>query len=129
MKLLLDTHVFLWLDAADGRVPQAIKDACEDGANDLYLSYASVWEMQIKLALGKLRLPASPVALATMYVRNAALKLLPLALAHIETLDELPRLHGDPFDRMLVAQARCEGLTLVSADKIMREYPVEVLWE
>lgn len=85
--------------------------------------------MQIKLALGKLKTPLPPVALAEAYALNGTLSMLPIALAHIHALGGLPRLHGDPFDRMLVAQARHEGMTIVSADTIIREYPVEVLWE
>ena len=129
MKLLLDTHVFLWLDAGDTQVPARIRRVCEDGANEVYLSYASVWEMQIKAALGKLRHIKSPVALANAYMGQGTLAALPIGLPHIQNLGELPRLHGDPFDRMLIAQARHEGMVIVSADKIMREYPVEVLWE
>lgn len=129
MRLLLDTHVFLWLDSDGERVPGRVREVCEDGANEVFISLASVWEMQIKTALGKMRPPIAPVGLVEAYINNATLRALPIALAHIRELGGLPANHGDPFDRMLVAQARQEGLTLVSADKIMREYPVEVLWE
>lgn len=129
MRLLLDTQVFLWLDSDTGQVPSRTRQICEDGANQVYLSIASVWEMQIKLALGKLATPVPPVALAEAYALNGTLAMLPIEFGHIHALGELPRLHGDPFDRMLVAQARSEGMTIVSAAKIMREYPVEVLWE
>lgn len=128
MKLLLDTHVFLWLDAADGRVSAAVREACEDGANEVFLSLASVWEMQIKTALGKMRPPVAPVKLVEAYFQNATLKVLPIELAHIRELGHLPANHGDPFDRMLVAQARCEGLVLVTADKALKTYPIELLW-
>jgi PIN domain nuclease of toxin-antitoxin system len=129
MKLLLDTHVFLWLDSALERVPQGVRAACEDGANEVFLSLASVWEMQIKTSLGKLRLPDTPVNLVTPYFNRSTLRALPVELAHIRELGGLPANHGDPFDCMLVAQARYEGLILVTADRVMREYPVEVLWE
>lgn len=129
MRLLLDTHVFLWLDSADARIPTGVREACEDGRNEVFLSLASVWEMQIKTALGKMRPPISPVALAEAYLDNGTLKALPVGLAHIRELGMLPASHGDPFDRMLVAQARYEGLTLVSTDRVMGEYPVGVLWE
>ena len=128
MKLLLDTHVFLWLDADDRRVADSVREICEDRANQVFLSIASVWEMQIKIALGKLKSPLPPAALAEAYTNNATLSILPISLSHVHALADLPRLHGDPFDRMLIAQARHEGLTLVSADGVMREYPVEVLW-
>lgn len=129
MRLLLDTHVFLWLDAADERIPASVGEACEDGANEVFLSLVSVWEMQIKTALGKMRPPIDPVSLAEAYLKNATLRTLPIELVHIRELGGLPVMHGDPFDRMLVAQARHEGLTLVTADRAIREYPVEVLWE
>lgn len=129
MRLLLDTHVFLWLDADETRVPESVRALCEDGVNEVYLSFASVWEVQIKVALGKLKPPAPPVDLAESYVRNGTIAMLPIELGHIRTLGQLPRLHGDPFDRMLIAQARHEGLTIVSANKILCEYPVEVLWK
>jgi PIN domain nuclease of toxin-antitoxin system len=129
MKLLLDTHVFLWLDSALERVPQRAREACQDGANEVFLSLASVWEMQIKTSLGKLRLPVAPVDLVTPYFNSATLRALAVELAHIRELGGLPANHGDHFDRMLVAQARHEGLVLVTADRVMREYAVEVLWE
>lgn len=129
MRLLLDTHVFLWLDSADARMPVAVREACEDGANEVFLSLVSVWEMQIKTALGKMRPPVDPVSLAEAYLKNATLRALPIELAHIRELGGLSAKHGDPFDRLLVAQARQERLTLVTADRVMREYPVEVLWE
>ncbi len=129
MKLLLDTRVCLWLDSALERVPQRVRAVCEDGANEVFLSLASVWEMQIKTSLGKLRLPDAAVNLVTPYFNSTTLRALPVELAHIRELGGLPANHGDPFDRMLVAQARHEGLILVTADRVMREYPVEVLWE
>jgi len=128
MKLLLDTHVFLWLDADDRWVADSVREICEDRANQVFLSIASVWEMQIKIALGKLKSPLPPAVLAEAYTKNATLGILPISLSHVHALTDLPRLHGDPFDRMLIAQARHEGLTLISEDGVMREDPVEVLW-
>lgn len=129
MRLLLDTHVFLWLDSAPDRVPGRVRDACEEGGNEVFLSLVSIWEMQIKTALGKMHPPAAPADLVTPYLDSAALRALPVELAHIRELGKLPASHGDPFDRMLVAQARHEGMLLVTADRVMREYPVEVLWD
>ena len=129
MRLLLDTRVFLWLDSALERVPQRVRAACEDGANEVFLSLASVWEMQIKTSLGKLRLPDAAVNLVTpsLIARRSEHFLSSWRIfAHWVGL---PANHGDPFDRMLAAQARHEGLILVTADQIMREYAVKVLWE
>jgi PIN domain nuclease of toxin-antitoxin system len=102
---------------------------CLDEENSLLVSAATVWELQIKESLGKLNLRTSVKTMVNDQLDLNGLKLLPVSLGHIWELANLPRLHGDPFDRMLMAQARHEGLTIVSADKIMREYPVEVLWE
>lgn len=127
MKLLLDTHVLIWWD--EGALPQAILEACLDEANTLVVSAATVWELQIKEALGKLRLRTSVRTMVDEQLEVNGLVFLPISLRHIWELGNLPRRHGDPFDRMLVAQARYEGLTLVSADKVMREYPVKLLWD
>lgn len=129
MRLLLDTHVFLWLDSGNERIPAQVREVCEDGANEVFLSLVSVWEIQIKTALGKMRPPVSPVEMVEAYLKTATLTLLSIELAHVRTLANLPPNHGDPFDRMLAAQARHEGLTLVTADQALRTYPIEVLWE
>jgi len=129
VRLLLDTHVFLWLDSGNERIPAQVREVCEDGANEVFLSLVSVWEIQIKTALGKMRPPVSPVEMVEAYLKTATLTLLSIELAHVRTLANLPPNHGDPFDRMLAAQARHEGLTLVTADQALRTYPIEVLWE
>lgn len=127
MNLLLDSHVLIWWD--EDSLPQSIRGVCLDENNALLVSAATVWELQIKESLGKLNLRTSVKTMVNEQLDLNGLKLLPVSLGHIWELTNLPRLHGDPFDRMLVAQARNEGLTIVSADKIMRDYPVEVLWE
>lgn len=127
MRLLLDAHVLIWWD--EGVLPQPVVDICLDEANALVVSAATVWELQIKEALGKLRLRTSVRTMVDEQLGVNGLEFLPISLRHIWELGNLPRHHGDPFDRMLVAQARYEGLTLVSADKAVREYPVNVLWE
>jgi PIN domain nuclease of toxin-antitoxin system len=128
MKLLLDTHVFLWLDGDAAGFPATVRAACESADNAVYLSVASVWEMQIKLMLGKLKTRIPLQRMVEDYLSDKALAVLPIQLEHVWHLGELPRLHGDPFDRMLVAQARSEGMTLVTADAAIHQYPVDVLW-
>lgn len=128
MRLLLDTHVFLWLMESPEKVSPAALAACESGDNEIFLSAASVWEMQIKAAIGKLRLQ-TPLARLVAEEREAnQLQVLPISLRHVLELDGLPALHADPFDRMLVAQAVVEQMTLVSADRAVAAYPAEVLW-
>ena len=128
MKLLLDTHAFIWWDIGDARLSPAALAACESPANTLHLSLASVWELQIKMQLGKLtlRLPLAEV-LRDQQRRNG-LALEPVALEDILALDTLRPLHRDPFDRLLVAQAVRGGFHLVSHDPEISRYPVSVLW-
>lgn len=128
MKLLLDTHVFLWLDQAAPNFPIAVREWCESPDNEVFLSVASIWELQIKRMLGKLqtRLPIKEMVEA--YLPEQTFSVLSIQMHHIWCLASLPGLHADPFDRLLIAQARCERMKFVSADAKLREYPVEVLW-
>lgn len=119
MRLLLDTHAFLWWCGDDPRLGDVERQAIRDGANEAYLSAASVWEMATKQALGRLRVP-EPVSAAAA---RLGFEPLPIAFAHAEATALLPPLHRDPFDRLLVAQARTEGLTLVTSDPMIRAYP------
>ena len=119
MRLLLDTHVFLWWCADDPRLAEPARRAIRSGANPVFLSAASVWEMAIKQALGRLRVPEPP----SLAVARLGIAGLPVALEHAEATLELPPLHRDPFDRLLVAQARIEGLTLVTRDPQVLAYP------
>jgi PIN domain nuclease of toxin-antitoxin system len=119
VRLLLDTHEFLWWCADDPRLGEASRNAIRSGSNEVFLSSASVWEMAIKQALGRLRVP-EPLSAAASRMGLAAL---PVAFAHAEATLSLPPLHRDPFDRMLLAQARVEGLTLVTIDPLVRAYP------
>jgi len=128
MKLLLDTHVFLWLMENPGKASPAALAACEDAANSLFLSVVSIWELQIKLATGKLTLKQQLQGIVEDQQRNNRLEMLPVRMPHLWALPGLPALHGDPFDRMLVAQAGVEDMFLVTADRALTNYPVQVLW-
>ena len=124
---MLDTHCWLWLQASPDRLCEDTLRVLENERNDLLLSAASSWEIAIKYALGKLSLPESP----TSYVpsRMAQSGTSGLAVEHVHALGvvSLPAIHRDPFDRILVAQARCEGLTIVTADPNITQYDVPVL--
>jgi PIN domain nuclease of toxin-antitoxin system len=127
MRLLLDTHVFLWYISADPQLPVAFRDAIRDPANEVYLSVASVWEAVIKYALGKLPLPQAPAEYLPRQRQAHRIATLPVeeeALAHLASL---PPLHRDPFDRVLIAQALQHGLELVTVDDAVRAYPVPLL--
>jgi PIN domain nuclease of toxin-antitoxin system len=127
MRLLLDTHIFLWYINADPHLPAVVRDAIREPANEVYLSVASIWEAVIKHALGKLPLPEPPaVYLPRQRVAHkiASLPIEELTFLH---LSGLPPLHRDPFDRILIAQALQHGLTLATVDAAVRAYPVPLL--
>ena len=128
MRLLLDTHAFLWADAEPDKLSARAKAACEDAANILLLSTASVWEIQIKVRLGKLTLGRPLRFLLGDWRHGSSLGILPVQLEHVLRLDSLPPLHKDPFDRLLVAQALVEDCVLVSQDPVVAQYSVKVLW-
>jgi PIN domain nuclease of toxin-antitoxin system len=128
MRLLLDTHVFIWWDSEPRKLsPQALA-MCQDPENELILSVVSLWEIQIKSRIDKvrLRLPLSNLVQAQQEANGMAV--LPLTAPHVYGLDDLPSYHKDPFDRMLVAQARVEKLRLISSDEMISKYPIEVVW-
>src|SRR5438128_11497430 len=127
MKLLLDTHAFIWWDSDPVQLSAPALTALRDPANEVWLSVASVWEMVIKAQLGKLALRL-PLAHIVSQQQANGLRILPVTLAHALGVEGLPAIHKDPFDRVLIAQANVEGAELVSADQVVRQYPVRVLW-
>ena len=128
MKVLLDTHAFIWWDSAPEKLSPQARAACQDRANLLLFSVASAWEMQIKLQLDKLRLRLSLAEVIADQQQTNNIQVLPVALAHVLALQGLPAHHKDPFDRLLIAQANTEEAILVSHDPVFAHYPVEVLW-
>ncbi|ESS71341.1 PilT-like protein [Methyloglobulus morosus KoM1] len=128
MNLLLDTHVFLWLRLTPDKISPKILDAYYDINNEVFLSMASIWEIQIKFQLGKLELSLPLNQLIQEQRINNGLLILPIETDHIYALNELPRHHNDPFDRMILAQAKLENLHLVSADTVFSHYDVDLIW-
>ena len=128
MKLLFDTHTFIWWDSEPSRLSASVYAACHDSNNQLLLSVASVWEMQIKVQIGKMKLSLPLDDIVAHQVKNNKVRLLPITLPHVLTLDTLPLYHKDPFDRILIAQANTEGATLLSRDRVFSKYPVALLW-
>ena len=129
MRLLLDTHAFLWWDADAEQLPSSLLETLQDPAHEITFSVVSVWEMQIKAALGKLELRTPLATLVSEQREKNGLNVLPISLQHVLTLEKLSNYHNDPFDRLLIAQANVEGLTLVSKDDAFRHYDVPLLWE
>jgi len=123
MRLLLDSHAFLWFLLNSPRLSTRAHEAIVD-ADEVWLSHVSVWELIIKRAVGRLVLEDEPHVMAA----RAGMQLLPIGLGHIRLTATLEHLHGDPFDRLLVAQALDEGLVLVTADAMVQRYPVAWLW-
>jgi PIN domain nuclease of toxin-antitoxin system len=122
VSLLLDTHIVLWWLADDPQLADEIKDRL-DHEPDVRVSAATVWEIAIKQALGKITAPPD----LPERVRDSGFRELPVGFAHAMAAGRLPPIHRDPFDRMLVAQARCEDLTLVTRDPHCQQYDVPIL--
>lgn len=123
-RLLLDTQVFLWWLTDHPSLGKRAKAAIADPQNQVFVSAATAWEISIKKALGKLEAPDDIRGI----VREEGFVELPIGLRHGELAGLLPLHHRDPFDRMLIAQAKTEGLTIVTADEKFRLYRVKVLW-
>ncbi|HOC01036.1 MAG TPA: type II toxin-antitoxin system VapC family toxin [Verrucomicrobiota bacterium] len=123
MKLLLDTQALLWWLGDSAQLSEAARSAIGDGNNGVFVSAASAWEMEIKRALGKLRTPEN---LEETLTQERFVEL-PVRFAHTAALRALPGLHRDPFDRLLIAQATVEGLTIVTSDRTFARYQVPVL--
>lgn len=123
-RLLLDTHVWLWWQASDARLGEQTRQLVQH-ASEVRFSAASAWEISIKVAIGKLTLPRS--ADIAVELLESGFLALPVEIAHAEHVRLLPPLHRDPFDRLLVAQARLEALTLVTADGALAAYGIDVL--
>lgn len=128
MKVLLDTHVFLWWILNDERLGQKARVIIADGANEVFLSAASCWEIAIKTELGRLRLPKPPDIYVPDQMAMNALKGLPISPVHALRVSKLPNHHRDPFDRILVAQSQLEKIPLVTSDPLISRYDVRTLW-
>jgi PIN domain nuclease of toxin-antitoxin system len=128
VKILLDTHVWLWGQLSPERLSAHAADAMEDPENTLLFSAASSWEIAIKYALKKLELPDEPARYVPSALRRGGVTPLPVEHAHALRVSQLPHHHRDPFDRLLVAQAQLEGATLVTADPRFLLYDVDALW-
>lgn len=126
MRLLLDTHVFLWLITADKRLPEKMREDILDSNNEVYLSVVSLWEISIKHQVGKLPLPESPETYLAAQSRRHEIVTLSVEESDVFQLANIPPIHRDPFDRMLVCQAMARGLTIVTVDALVKSYPVPI---
>jgi PIN domain nuclease of toxin-antitoxin system len=124
MRLLLDTHVLLWWRDDSPRLSSRSRAEIADASNEVLVSIATLWEIVIKRALGKLRFPDDLEGV----IREESFGVMPISFQHLRRVELLPELHRDPFDRMLVAQAFTEGAPLVTNDRAMLAYGVPTLW-
>jgi PIN domain nuclease of toxin-antitoxin system len=127
MKLLLDTHAFLFAINPVEQLPARIQTLIEDPQNERWVSTITLWEIAIKVQLKKLPLPSDQI-FYTNHLRLLQANLMQVETRHVFTLFDLPLHHRDPFDRMLIAQAKAEGLTVITRDRIFAAYDVPVLW-
>lgn len=124
MRLLLDTHVLLWAIADAPRLSATARRLIDDRSNTVFVSTVSLWEIAVKHGLGRGRPDDMPIssAEALAWVEASDFEILPVLPPHAVAVETLPRLHGDPFDRLLIAQAACEPLKLVTHDKVVASY-------
>jgi PIN domain nuclease of toxin-antitoxin system len=127
MRILLDTHIFLWFISGDSQLSTDVRNGIRDPDNEVYLSAISVWEAIIKYQLGKLPLPEHPETYLPKQRDLHQIASLALDESSVMQLAKLPPLHRDPFDRMLICQALQNGLTIATVDSAVRAYPVSVM--
>ena len=128
MRFILDTCVLIWYFGGSDQIIESIRDLLTDPTNDIYMSDVSVLEIVIKNSIGKLPLPKSPSHLLPVLVERHMIDSLPLTRNAIFRLETLPRIHRDPFDRLLIAQALEHNMTLISPDPLIAKYQVPLLW-
>ncbi|MDO8544146.1 MAG: type II toxin-antitoxin system VapC family toxin [Opitutaceae bacterium] len=127
-RLLIDTHALLWFAAGDRQLSTSAREGIADPANNVFVSHASVWEMAIKMSLGKLRLDRELARWLNRYAAGNGFDFLPISLSHLTEVAGLPHHHGDPFDRLLVTQCVLENMPLVSRDPVFDAYGIKRVW-
>ena len=124
MRLLIDSHAFLWWSETSARLGAAARNALADPANEVLVSIAGLWELTIKQSSGRLTLPDDLQAM----VASQGFTVLPVTFIHLRRIGSLPRVHRDPFDRMMIAQALAEGIPIATGDRIFAAYGVQLVW-
>lgn len=127
MKILLDTHIFLWMFLTPSRISANVESLLKDTNNKIFLSSASSWEISIKYGIGKLKLPDAPKIYIPERMKRANFKSLEITHKHALAIADLPIIHKDPFDRLLITQANVENFSLLSADNIFDKYSVKLI--
>ncbi|NBD17323.1 MAG: PIN domain-containing protein [Cyanobacteria bacterium] len=127
MNVLIDTHTFLWFINDSPNLSSTAKDLLESD-NEVCLSLASIWEIAIKVSLGKLALPTTVGEFIPEQLELNQINILPIQVSHLDTVASLPFHHRDPFDRLIIAQAICEQISVVSVDQVFDLYEIKRLW-
>ena len=128
MKYLLDTHAFLWWVTDDPQLSNRARNIVEDSSITIYFSAVSAWEIAIKHGIGRLQLDDSPKRFVNKQLEVTGFPVLEIRLDHVLEVSELPLIHADPFDRVLIAQCACDRLTILSRNKTIGRYPIEAYW-
>ncbi len=128
MKALLDTHTFLWWNMDDPQLSKSAREFIADGANEIFFSAASAWEIALKAAKGRLSLPETPDKYIADRIHHYHFVPLPVLISHAVEVFRLPEYHNDPFDRLLVAQGCMEDLAIITVDDQIKRYEVETIW-
>ena len=126
MRVLIDTHVFLWGIRDDDRVSQRVRELLP--ASDVWISVASLWEIIAKVQIGKLALPSPAARYLSEKLRENGVSVLALTFRHVLRLEQIPMHHRDPFDRILIAQSLEEKIPLVTSDGLFQPYPIDLIW-
>lgn len=128
MKYLLDTVAWLWSVHADERLGDNAREILANGKEEIYLSAASSWELSIKMRLGKLTFPGPPAQVVPAFMAKQGLLAIAVTHLHAVKVYDLPPHHSDPFDRLIIAQAMVEEMTVLTSDRVFEKYPIDVVW-
>ncbi len=128
MKIILDTHAFLWFISGNPQLSVYARELIEDVSNERYLSIASLWEMAIKVSIGKLSLELPFTKMVSKHIAGNAIEILHISPEHLDHLKKLSFHHKDPFDRLIIAQCKNEKIPIVSKDEIFNDYDILCLW-
>lgn len=128
MKYLIDTQILIWIFGEEKKLPKPILDVILNPSNDIFVSYASFWELAIKLSLNKIKLPIR-LNEFVKDVKANQIHILSIELGHILKVEELPFFHSDPFDRLIIAQSIVEDLVIISSDEKFKEYEIKLIWK
>lgn len=128
MRVLLDTHTFLWWIIDDPHMSPRARDIMSNSSHELFLSAASCWEIAIKAKIGRIKLPDKPHVFVAEQMALNTIQGLPIQISHALHVFNLPHHHRDPFDRIIIAQAQLEKLTILTSDSLISKYKVKIIW-